>query len=202
MKNKTFTLIELIVVIAIIAILAAIIAPNAFKAIEKARKSKTIADLKAIKTAIAALYADTGKVIRGCPPFVTVDGELYINDPESGLISKPSNLTNYYGCQWTQGNIDAWDGPYLEGAGSDVWKRAYLFDGDYMFCDQPGCGGVVPCGGNVYTNSACNGSSAREVCVAEGGSISNPISPPVLGSLGPDGNFYTCDDIIIKMTLN
>jgi len=60
MCKKSFTLIELIVVIAIIAILAAIIAPNAFKAIEKAKVSQLIADFKAYKTGISALYADTG----------------------------------------------------------------------------------------------------------------------------------------------
>ena len=50
-----FTLIELIVVIAIIAILAAIIAPNAFRAIEKAKITKTMADLDSFKKAIFAL---------------------------------------------------------------------------------------------------------------------------------------------------
>ena len=60
MMKKSFTLIELIVVIAIIAILAAIIAPNAFKAIEKAKITEAIADVKTYKTAIFTLYADTG----------------------------------------------------------------------------------------------------------------------------------------------
>ena len=58
MKNKGFTLIELIVVIAIIAILAAIISPSAFKAIEKAQVAATIADLQAIRTAAMSYYSD------------------------------------------------------------------------------------------------------------------------------------------------
>ena len=60
MKERGFTLIELLVVIAIIGILSAIIAPNAFKAIDKARMSKTISDIKAIKTASLLYYADVG----------------------------------------------------------------------------------------------------------------------------------------------
>lgn len=58
--SGSFTLVELIVVIAIIAILGAIIAPSAFKAIEKAKISAAIADIKAIKNAALGFYADTG----------------------------------------------------------------------------------------------------------------------------------------------
>jgi len=71
-RNKSFTLIELIVVIAIIAILAAIIAPNAFRAIEKAKISTAIADFKANKNAVYAFYADSrcrnlvNGLVQGC----------------------------------------------------------------------------------------------------------------------------------------
>ncbi|MCF7907870.1 MAG: type II secretion system protein GspG [Candidatus Omnitrophica bacterium] len=200
--KKSFTLIELIVVIAIIAILAAIIAPNAFKAIEKARAAKTTADLKSIKTGTTALYADTGKVIRGCLAFTQTDPETYINASNAGLITKPDfEAAPVGGCQWTQGAVNAWDGPYIESNGLDFWKNAYLYDPDYAFCAPPGCGGVSPCE-NVYSDSACDNSSAREVCVANGGSTATPIAPPVLLSFGPDGHEYSCDDIVTTMTLN
>jgi len=96
--NKSFTLIELIVVIAIIAILAAIIAPNAFKAIEKAKISRAIADLRAVKTALLTLYTDTGHwPVEPYPDpawqlSISIDSDLY------------SNLHSWQG----------WDGPYLE----------------------------------------------------------------------------------------
>ncbi|MBU2265567.1 MAG: prepilin-type N-terminal cleavage/methylation domain-containing protein, partial [Candidatus Omnitrophica bacterium] len=83
--QKSFTLIELIVVIAIIAILAAIIAPNAFKAIEKAKVTKAIADLKTYKTATHSLYADTGHWVldgRAFMDFYWLDsgnGDLHID---------------------------------------------------------------------------------------------------------------------------
>src|SRR3989338_2256659 len=92
--KKSFTLIELIVVIAIIAILAAIIAPNAFRAIEKAKISRVVADLKAIKTATFAYYADTGKW--------PISG-VYISDDTHPLLSDDGSA--------------GWDGPYLESIG-------------------------------------------------------------------------------------
>lgn len=90
MLSKSFTLIELIVVIAIIAILAAIIAPNVFKAIEKAKISRTVADMKSIKTAVLSYYADTG----------SWPNSHYIRDNTSSLLTDPG--------------IAGWDGPYLE----------------------------------------------------------------------------------------
>ncbi len=112
--KKSFTLIELIVVIAIIAILAAIIAPNAFKAIEKAKISQCIADLKAIKTATVTLYADTGQW--GVPDVTKVHsyaGDYWVVISDSQLLN---NDEAYNG----------WDGPYLEQTNSQhPWGGHY-----------------------------------------------------------------------------
>ncbi|MCF7907596.1 MAG: prepilin-type N-terminal cleavage/methylation domain-containing protein [Candidatus Omnitrophica bacterium] len=97
--RKGFTLIELIVVIAIIAILAAIIAPNAFKAIEKASRSATIGDFRAIKTAAMSLYADTGIwPISGCDA-------VFMSNRLSATSCAVATAAS---------SISGWDGPYLE----------------------------------------------------------------------------------------
>lgn len=100
MKERGFTLIELLVVIAIIGILSAIIAPNAFKAIDKARMSKTISDIKAIKTASLLYYADVGEWPRN----------QYLLDENNSLMR---NIESKEG----------WDGPYLEHTGKSPLVR-------------------------------------------------------------------------------
>ncbi len=101
--KESFTLIELIVVIAIIAILAAIIAPNAFKAIEKAKISKTIADVDAIKTAALSYYADTGT---WPPDFDSISGLI------NGLLVDDDGTGN---------PVPGWDGPYIESYSPHPW---------------------------------------------------------------------------------
>ena len=87
--KKSFTLIELIVVIAIIAVLEAIIAPNALRAIEKAKVTRVVTDLKAIKSAAISFYSDIGQW------------------PSVGMINNNHPLLANLG-------IPTWDGPYLE----------------------------------------------------------------------------------------
>ncbi len=120
--KKSFTLIELIVVIAIIAVLAAIIAPNAFRAIEKAKVSKMMQDMKVLKTAGSAYYADIGL----WPPDVCPN-----DDP--GLLQWDAYQTACCGtvvpANVAQIMQQSWDGPYLESfpqrtpwAGSYDWE--------------------------------------------------------------------------------
>ena len=112
--KKSFTLIELIVVIAIIAILAAIIAPNAFKTIEKARVAKTITDMKTIKSALQAYYADTGKFPD--PFYLEQPGYGHQNENDATCsnsynFDSPPLMVN----EDAAGNpVFGWDGPYLE----------------------------------------------------------------------------------------
>lgn len=110
-EDKGFTLIELIVVIAIIAVLAAIVAPNAFKAIEKAKITEAIGDFKAYKTAVYALYTDTGHWVTDVNRYFRISGN------NNDLIV---NLNNWAG----------WDGPYLEKIKSrHPWKGSYYLAG-------------------------------------------------------------------------
>jgi general secretion pathway protein G len=131
--KKSFTLIELIVVIAIIAVLAAIIAPNAFRAIEKAKVSAALADFKTYKTALGALYADTGHWIAddyiGVGPVTT---HFKLNPGETPFDVNPTQLANWSYVTWA-----GWDGPYLETLkGMHPWGGCYIvgwladFDGN------------------------------------------------------------------------
>lgn len=58
MKNKGFSLVELIIVIAIMAILAAAIAPALIRYIDKSRRSDDVAAAETINTAVQAALAN------------------------------------------------------------------------------------------------------------------------------------------------
>lgn len=181
--NKSFTLIELIVVIAIIAILAAIVAPNAYRAIEKSRIAKTQEDLRTLKTAIANLYADTGRAANGCPAFVAANPEVYLNGAQAGILTRPTVGVVEAPCEWTQGAVNAWDGPYVDSANvTDFWNTSYRYDPDYAFCP------AAACAANSIVRTECATTTIG--------------APPMLLSIGADKTEYTCDDIVVLMALN
>lgn len=57
-REKGFTLIELLIVVAIIGIIAAIAVPNLLTAIQRSKRSRTAADLRAIGTALGSYQVD------------------------------------------------------------------------------------------------------------------------------------------------
>jgi general secretion pathway protein G len=73
-KPKGFTLIELLVVVAIISLLFAIAIPNLFIALQRAKVTRSKADLKAIATALEMYRLDYGFIpyISGVVPVETV----------------------------------------------------------------------------------------------------------------------------------
>jgi general secretion pathway protein G len=126
MKNRAFTLIELIVVIAIIAILAAIITPNAFMAIEKSKIARAAGDMKAIKTAAMGYNADTGLW-----PLLGISGDVRCSG--RGFLTDDDGRGN---------RVAGWDGPYLEKWPNNPWGRndsfgnKYYWDADYLGDDN------------------------------------------------------------------
>ena len=77
-KSRGFTLIELLIVVAIIGIIAAIAIPNLLNAINRGRQKRTMADMRAIATALDAYEIDwnryptgTGGPVSAFTPFLT-----------------------------------------------------------------------------------------------------------------------------------
>lgn len=58
-REKGFTLIELLIVVAIIGIIAAIAVPNLLTAIQRSKRSRTAADMRAIGTALGSYQVDS-----------------------------------------------------------------------------------------------------------------------------------------------
>jgi len=58
-RRSGFTLIELLIVVAIIGIIAAIAIPNLLNAIDRSKQKRTMADIKAIGTAVESYAIDT-----------------------------------------------------------------------------------------------------------------------------------------------
>jgi general secretion pathway protein G len=138
MKTRAFTLIEIMVAISIIAILASVVAPNAFKAVEKAKVSRAIADIKAVKTAALTFYKDVG-LFPGSQ-WGTMPGDaLSPADYGEGFVDIPAvhSGSAVERARAQQGIIN-WDGPYLEKWGFSPWGMPYMWD--YNNWDTDGSG--------------------------------------------------------------
>ena len=110
-REKGFTLIELLIVVAIIGIIAAIAVPNLLTAIQRSKQKRTMADLRAIGTALGSYQTDY---------------DIY---PSSGVIDFTTTAI---------GGNDV--GPtYYKGSVNDGWGNTYRYISDgnhYTLCSQ------------------------------------------------------------------
>lgn len=72
LKKEGFTLIELLIVVAIIGIIAAIAIPNLLNAIQRGRQKRTMADMRAVGTAVESYAVDNNKYPAGGSALSTI----------------------------------------------------------------------------------------------------------------------------------
>jgi len=131
-----FTLVEIIVVIAVIAILAIVVTPHAFRAIEKAKVSRSVTDVRAIKTASIGFYNDLGLwpgsqwgVMPANPATGFEDDPYSRADYGEGFCVPPVVHSGSADRQAIGNNAIAfWQGPYLDKWSVSPWGWPYMWD--------------------------------------------------------------------------
>ncbi|MFQ3549883.1 MAG: prepilin-type N-terminal cleavage/methylation domain-containing protein [Armatimonadota bacterium] len=112
-----FTLVELLVVIVILAILASIALPKFLGHTQRGKESKLASDLKTIRSAVDAFYADTGYLPVKLNDLASNTAPTQARDNTGNLVSlDPSD----------------WHGPYLESIPKDPFLNAnyaYIING-------------------------------------------------------------------------
>ena len=134
---RAFTLIEILVVVLIIGILAAIVAPRVIGRTDEARRTRVVAELRNIESALAMYKLDNGTyptTDQGLEALVqkpTV-GSIPPNWKEGGYLPKvpkdPWDNTYVYAYPGTRGEFDLYSlgpdrQPGGEGAGADVYAE-------------------------------------------------------------------------------
>ena len=76
LKKEGFTLIELLIVVAIIGIIAAIAIPNLLNAIQRGKQKRTMADMRAIGTAVESYAVDNNQYPAGGSPVSDIASDL------------------------------------------------------------------------------------------------------------------------------
>jgi len=104
-REKGFTLIELLIVVAIIGIIAAIAVPNLLTAIQRSKRSRTVADMRAIGTALGSYQVDNNMFpILNAGTFSTI---AFRADLSTGMTNS-----------------------YFEGASKDGWGNDLYYSGN------------------------------------------------------------------------
>jgi|ERR1700719_1042326 general secretion pathway protein G len=106
--QEGFTLIEIMVVIAIIGLLATLVVQSLRGATDKAKRTKAMADIAELKTALDRYYIDNGS-------YPTTDQGLTALVTASG---QGTQATNYE------------EGGYIRRIPSDPWGNQYVYSSD------------------------------------------------------------------------
>jgi type II secretion system protein G len=97
-RRRAFTLIELLIVVAIIAILAAIAVPNFLEAQTRSKVSRTLADIRSMRTALESYRVDNNAYPETDFGIVEVNngvlGPLRMTTPISYITSLPTSPWN------------------------------------------------------------------------------------------------------------
>ena len=111
MRQRGFTLIEIMVVVVILAVLGALVVPKILENVDKARVTRAASDIRAIQTALDLYRLDNFK-------YPTTEQGL------QALVTQPSDptITNYR------------SGGYLPSMPKDPWNNPYQYV-------SPGAGG-------------------------------------------------------------
>lgn len=153
--KKYFTLVELVVVIVIISVLAVILTLHALQAIEKAKVSRAVADMRSIKSAIGALYADTGQWPGAVGHILRPDLLSFWVRLSNEVTTWPTPGPQVYESGLMQNDSGAgaplpgWDGPYLEKI-----SARYPWGGTLVLYVATSDGGGIPACGNTTADYA------------------------------------------------
>jgi general secretion pathway protein G len=109
-RQRGFTLIEMLVVIAIIGIIAALLIPNLLDSMQKAKQKRTLADLRIVGVAMFAWLTDQSQAGAAGQNATTIDMSVY------GSQVSVDVLDTVLVTQYIQ------DIPYLDG-----WKNPYQY---------------------------------------------------------------------------
>ena len=120
--QRGFTLIELLVVITIIAVLSAMLVPRLLGYTDKARASRAMADLAAMKNVVEIYCADEG------------EGRYPGSSNDAGAQGTIANVLQDKGINWTGNNNgikDPWGTSYRYGTAQDdngsIDDRKFIF---------------------------------------------------------------------------
>ena len=108
-REKGFTLIELLIVVAIIGIIAAIAVPNLLTAIQRSKRSRTVADMRAIGTALGSYQVDNNVF-----PVNTAGGATLFSIAFKDVADLVNGMTV----------------EYYEGASKDAWGQNFYYSSD------------------------------------------------------------------------
>jgi general secretion pathway protein G len=122
MRRSGFTLLEMMVVIVILTLVATLVAPKILGRTEQARRTKAIADMKAIEQALNLYVMDSGRY-----PTTEQGLDALVRKPDQGPVPRSWNA----------------DG-YLQRVPSDPWGHPYLYvaDGNRFTLRSLGADGV------------------------------------------------------------